>query len=82
MEIPLDKFRLTYNSKHCWQYEIRVQNLARDLGTAGLTPEEASNLKIQSGLKLALSSYENVPTILGILKGEFLTFTERREVEV
>ena len=47
METPQDKFRLTYNAKNCWQYEIRVQNLARDLGAAGLTQEEASNLKVQ-----------------------------------
>jgi hypothetical protein len=35
-----------YSEKHCWQYDIRLNNRQEDLKTAGLTEEEASKLKV------------------------------------
>ena len=32
---------------HCWQYEIRQQNLIKDLQEAELTQEEYNNLRIE-----------------------------------
>lgn len=36
-----------YNKNHCWQYEIRQQNLTKDLEEANLTEEEYSSLHIE-----------------------------------
>lgn len=36
-----------YNEAHCWQYDIRLKNLARDLSDADLTAEEANGLRIR-----------------------------------
>ena len=36
-----------YNKDHCWQYEIRLQNLDDDLREAGLTKEFADTLTVQ-----------------------------------
>ena len=34
-----------YDKEHCWQYQIRVDNLDKDLQKADLTQEEANNLR-------------------------------------
>ncbi len=36
-----------YNKDHCWQYEIRQQNLISDLKEASLTEEEYNSLRIE-----------------------------------
>lgn len=35
----------SYKKDHCWQYEIRVQNMDEDLKMAGMTKKYASSLK-------------------------------------
>lgn len=35
-----------YSEKHCWQYDIRLNNRQEDLKNAGLTEEEVSKLKV------------------------------------
>jgi len=35
-----------YNENHCWQYNIRLNNLSEDLQRAGLTTEDVENLKV------------------------------------
>ena len=35
-----------YNQSHCWQYEVRKQNLADDLQQAGITCHEMSSLRV------------------------------------
>jgi hypothetical protein len=35
-----------YTKDHCWQYDIRLRNAEQDLGDAGLTFEEASDIKV------------------------------------
>jgi hypothetical protein len=35
-----------YNKKHCWQYDIRLNNLQTDLEEANITDEIAKNIKI------------------------------------
>jgi len=35
----------TYKKKHCWQYDIRIQNYKEDLEQSGLTEEEIKKLK-------------------------------------
>jgi hypothetical protein len=35
-----------YNKEHCWQYDIRVNNLIEDLALAGLTLQETLDLEI------------------------------------
>lgn len=41
-----DRFK-DYNKNHCWQYEIRQQNLIKDLKEAELTKEEYNSLRIE-----------------------------------
>ena len=41
-----DRFK-DYKKNHCWQYEIRQQNLIKDLQEAELTHEEYNNLRIE-----------------------------------
>ena len=41
-----DRFK-DYKKNHCWQYEIRQQNLIKDLQEAELTQEEYNNLRIE-----------------------------------
>jgi hypothetical protein len=36
----------TYEKDHCWQYDIRVQNMDEDLKEAGITKEYAEALKV------------------------------------
>jgi hypothetical protein len=35
-----------YDKEHCWQYDIRMSKLDEDLAKAGMTREDASNLKV------------------------------------
>ena len=35
-----------YNKDHCWQYDIRLNNLEEDLILAGLTADDVSNLNV------------------------------------
>jgi len=44
-----------YDKEHCWQYQIRLDNLKDDLKEAGLTKKEASKLKI--------SDFDFVPVV-------------------
>jgi hypothetical protein len=37
---------LTYNKTHCWQYDIRLSNIEKDLKDSNLTLEETSKLKV------------------------------------
>ena len=46
MHITPQKERDCYNKSHCWQYEVRKQNLDEDLKVAGLTHSEMLNLRI------------------------------------
>lgn len=39
-----DRFK-DYNKSHCWQYEMRLNNLGEDLVTAGMTTEQITNLR-------------------------------------
>ncbi len=39
-----DRFK-DFGKQHCWQYEVRLQNLAEDLEEANLTEEAASQLR-------------------------------------
>jgi|TARA_R100000149_G_C5874351_1_gene138082 hypothetical protein len=41
-----DRFK-DYKKQHCWQYEIRQQNLKQDLKEAGLTSDERESLRIE-----------------------------------
>jgi len=41
-----DRFK-DYKKNHCWQYEIRQQNLRKDLKEAELTKEEYNSLRIE-----------------------------------
>jgi hypothetical protein len=41
-----DRFK-DYKKNHCWQYEIRQQNLIKDLHEAELTQKEYNNLRIE-----------------------------------
>ena len=36
----------SYDKDHCWQYDIRLNNLENDLKEAKITKKEASNLKV------------------------------------
>jgi len=41
---------LTYDKKHCWQYDIRLSNIEQDLIDSNLTLEETSKLKVSDFL--------------------------------
>ena len=41
-----DRFK-DYDKDHCWQYEIRQQNLIQDLRFSGVTTQEAKDLRIK-----------------------------------
>ena len=41
-----DRFK-DYKKQHCWQYEIRQQNLKQDLEEAGLTSDARESLRIE-----------------------------------
>ena len=36
----------SYDKEHCWQYDIRLNNLKEDLEEAGFTEEYVSSLKV------------------------------------
>lgn len=42
---PHERFE-SYDQSHCWQYEMRIQNLEEDLAAIGLTAEEAASITI------------------------------------
>ena len=42
---PITRFE-NYNKEHCWQYDIRLNNLEQDLIISGLSKEEAQTIKI------------------------------------
>jgi hypothetical protein len=42
---PINRIE-SYNKDHCWQYDIRLNNLEQDLIMAGLSKEEAQTIKI------------------------------------
>jgi len=45
---PIDIVERTksYNEDHCWQYDIRVNNLERDLTEAGISPEKMGSISV------------------------------------
>lgn len=42
---PVDRFK-NYDKEHCWQYDIRLNNLEQDLIITGLSKKEASLIKV------------------------------------
>ena len=38
----------SYNQDHCWQYDIRLNNLEQDLFNVGITKEQAISIKVSS----------------------------------
>lgn len=45
VDIHADRIR-DYGESHCWQYDIRVNNLNDDLASAGLTAEQAESMTV------------------------------------
>lgn len=43
--MKIDKFK-NYNKDHCWQYDIRINNLEEDLEKSGISKSEANKLKV------------------------------------
>ena len=41
-----DRFK-DFDKSHCWQYEVRLQNLEEDLEELGITKEQVSQLRIE-----------------------------------
>lgn len=62
-----------YDKDHCWQYEMRQQNLDEDLREAGLTLERAGELRI------ADFDFEYVAKDDKDTKAEMTAFIERHE---
>ncbi len=44
---PHDRFK-NYDKDHCWQHEMRLQNLDEDLEAIGLTAEEAATITVDN----------------------------------
>ena len=63
--------RPLYEGSHCWQYEIRVRNLERDLYDAGLTLTETSALKV--------TDFEYMPLLTPSRQREAAAFIRRHE---
>jgi len=71
MEIK-DRFK-EYGENHCWQYNIRLQNLEEDLKEANLTKEEISQLKVSD------FTFEYVDKTDKLKCAEIVKFIERHE---
>lgn len=67
-----DRF-VDYSEDHCWQYQIRLENLEDDLRSAKLTEEEMKQLRISD------FSFEYVPKGASRKCGEIKYFIERHE---
>lgn len=54
-----------YNENHCWQYDIRLNNLTEDLTLAGLTTEETEGLKVSDfQMQYETQSFEEVKNFI------------------
>ena len=62
-----------YNKQHCWQYEIRLQNIEEDLKEIGLSKAEAEQLRT-SDFNFAYVDKTNKETC-----AEIKQFIERHE---
>ena len=69
---PHTRFK-QYNKDHCWQYEIRLQNLQSDLASANLTEAEAQMLRTSDFV------FEYVSSDQKELCKEIKEFIERHE---
>lgn len=67
-----DRFK-NYEKEHCWQYDVRVQNLEEDLINANLTKELAD------GLRISDFEFEYVEKTDKIKCEEIKLFIERHE---
>tara|TARA_R100001244_G_scaffold1561_8_gene2633 strand:+ start:2174 stop:3196 length:1023 start_codon:yes stop_codon:yes gene_type:complete len=56
---PVNRFE-RYTKEHCWQYDIRLNNLNQDLITSGLSKEEAQLIKVSDfNFKQVMSEEKN-----------------------
>lgn len=54
-----------YSEKHCWQYNIRLNNLTEDLIQAGLTTDKTENLKVSDfSFQCETDSFEEVKNFI------------------
>lgn len=63
----------SYNKEHCWQYDIRLNNLEQDLFNFGIEKEEASLIKVSD------FDFEHVAPEEKNKCGEIKQFIERHE---
>lgn len=62
-----------YEESHCWQYDIRVNNLAEDLKEANLTEEYVSNLTVDDfEFKMVTDKEEQKKMVAFIKRHEWL----------
>jgi hypothetical protein len=63
----------SYNKDHCWQYDIRLNNLQEDLRAAHLTPEQAARLTVRDfRFKVLTSEWDKAAAAQFIRRHEWL----------
>lgn len=63
----------SYNKDHCWQYDIRLNNLQDDLRAAHLTPEQAARLTVRDfRFKVLTSEWDKAAAAQFIRRHEWL----------
>ena len=68
--MDIDRLK-TYDKEHCWQYDIRLNNLNEDLELAGFTEEYVNKLKVSDFEFRVITSKED--------KQQLKAFIERHE---
>jgi hypothetical protein len=68
--MDIDRLK-TYDKEHCWQYDIRLNNLKEDLELAGFTEEYVNKLKVSDFEFRVITSKED--------KQQLKAFIERHE---
>lgn len=61
-----------YTADHCWQYDIRVRNLERDLAEAGMTIEQSAALRVADFEFRPLERHEHADAAEFIRRHEWL----------
>lgn len=69
---PAERFE-SYDKDHCWQYDVRINNLKQDLINSNLTKDQAEKIKVSD------FSFEFVPAEDNIKCKEIVSFIKRHE---
>ncbi len=66
-DIHLKRMR-EYSEDHCWQYDIRLNNLEQDIEESGLTEEEVNNLSVNDFIFVEVTDKEEQKKMAEFIK--------------